>query len=589
MNKKLLASLLALCMVLAIGLTACSSGDTATTTTAAADTTTTAAAGDDATTAADGETTAAAADDGAPATWENLSWEKNTSPVTLSLYIDFDWYSVDTWGEDQVSQEITRLTGVSLDVIKSSDLNQLSVMLAAQELNDITFTSNLPQRFEDPDICAAWDELSAQYCPEFMENIDPLEKLNNTAPDGHIYTLKTHYNNDANWADPRNLPSPGDPGLYYRADIMEKLSLPMFNSVETFDETLYAVQAKANEVGITMVFNPHPTWASAIAEFMGAPLTRYWDAESKSIKLQYNSEKWLEYFKLMNKWYRDGIMPKDYLGVRPEDFFQRNRSGQVFAAQYNCGLQVETNELWRQNGTGGLSTDMTKPYFKIVKEPLTYKGEDLLTYPDYNIGWASTFLSASCENLDRAICFMEFLKSPQGDELTQWGIEGKHYTLNEDGLIVRTEEYNNYTADELKQTGIGPWDLQASGLGEGVSVHSTILSTDPEKAIDAQDEVDLLKMRKTHYDRQPVMYFAMTDLDSDELAIQTKLADEWSKRSAQMIAASSEAEVEQLWNDTQAYLKANGIEKVEAMMTANYKEALARYQAAGYFTDIVVD
>ena len=291
----------------------------------------------------------------------------------------------------------------------------------------------------------------------------------------------------------------------------------------------------------------------------------------------------------MNKWYRDGLMPKDYLGVRPEDFFQRNRSGQVFAAQYNCALQVETNELWRQNGTGGLSTDMTKPYFKIVKESLTYKGEDLLTYPDYNIGWASTFLSASCENLDRAILFMEFLKSPQGDELTQWGIEGKHYTLNEDGLIVRTEEYNNYTADELKQTGIGPWYLQASGLGEGVAVHSTILSADPEKAIDAQDEIDLMKMRKTHYDRNPVMYFAKTDLDSDELAIQTKLADEWNKRTAQMIAAGSEAEVEQLWNEMQDYMKANGIEQVEAMMTANYKEALARYQAAGYFTDIVIE
>lgn len=120
-------------------------------------------------------------------------------------------------------------------------------------------------------------------------------------------------------------------------------------------------------------------------------------------------------------------------------------------------------------------------------------------------------------------------------------------------------------------------------------MHSTILSNDPEQAIDAQDKVDMLKMRKTHYDRQPVMYFAKTDLDSDELARQTKLADEWNKRSAQMIAASSEAEVEQIWNDTQAYLKANGIEKVEAMMTANYKKALARYQAAGYFTDIVIE
>lgn len=120
-------------------------------------------------------------------------------------------------------------------------------------------------------------------------------------------------------------------------------------------------------------------------------------------------------------------------------------------------------------------------------------------------------------------------------------------------------------------------------------MHSTILSADPEKAIDAQDEIDLLKMRKTHYDRQPVMYFAKTDLDSDELAIQTKLADEWNKRTAQMIAAGSEAEVEQLWNEMQDYMKANGIEKVEAMMTANYKEALARYQAAGYFTDIVIE
>ena len=103
MRKRLLASLLVLCMVLALGLTACSGTNATTTTTAAADddatTTTTAAEGDgETTTAAEGgedETTAAEA--GAPATWENLSWEKDTSPVTFSAYIDYDWYAVDTW------------------------------------------------------------------------------------------------------------------------------------------------------------------------------------------------------------------------------------------------------------------------------------------------------------------------------------------------------------------------------------------------------------------------------------------------------------------------------------------------------------
>ena len=57
MKKRLLASLLVLCMVLALGLTACSGGTNATTTTTAGDgaTTTTAAEGGEETTAAEGE------------------------------------------------------------------------------------------------------------------------------------------------------------------------------------------------------------------------------------------------------------------------------------------------------------------------------------------------------------------------------------------------------------------------------------------------------------------------------------------------------------------------------------------------------
>ena len=108
MKKRLLAGLLVLCMVLALGLTACKTAGTTTTTTPAADdeatTTTTAAEGGDETTAAEGgdETTAAEAE--APATWENLSWEKDTSPLTLSCYIDWDWWGWDQWGSDATTQ-----------------------------------------------------------------------------------------------------------------------------------------------------------------------------------------------------------------------------------------------------------------------------------------------------------------------------------------------------------------------------------------------------------------------------------------------------------------------------------------------------
>ncbi|MGN0743182.1 MAG: hypothetical protein ACI4L8_11050, partial [Candidatus Fimadaptatus sp.] len=75
--------------------------------------------------------------------FSNLAFNDDTSPITFDLYLDFDWYAVDTWGKDEVSQYITETTGVSFEAYKSSDLSELGVLLAADELPDIIFTSNL--------------------------------------------------------------------------------------------------------------------------------------------------------------------------------------------------------------------------------------------------------------------------------------------------------------------------------------------------------------------------------------------------------------------------------------------------------------
>ena len=254
MKKRLLAGLLVLCMVLALGLTACSNTGATTTTTPAAEddgttTTTAAEGGDDATTPAEGgEDATTPAEGAAPATWENLTWEKDTSPVTFSAYIDYDWYAVDTWGEDEVSKEITRLTGVSLEVTKGSDRAVLSTHLAAQELSDIVFTDNLPQRFEDPDVCYRWDELIQEHCPEFWDLVDPLEKINNQAADGHVYTFKTHYKDETDYADENAIGNFTNATISYRADIANKLGIATpFTTVEGFEEALYTVKENASD------------------------------------------------------------------------------------------------------------------------------------------------------------------------------------------------------------------------------------------------------------------------------------------------------------------------------------------------------
>ena len=600
MKNRILASLLVLCMVLALGLTACS--NTAATTTTAAETTTaaaeetTTAAAEEETTAAEGEEeTTAAEGEKAPATWENLSWEKDTSPVTFSCYLNYDWYAVDTW-KGEVPDEITRLTGVSLEATKGSDPAVLMTHLAAQELNDIIFTDNNVVQFHDEEVLYAWNKLIPEYCPEFWDLVDPLEKINNMAADGNTYTFKTHYKDDADYNDDHAIGNFTNASIAYREDITSKLGIAAPKTVEEFEAMLYKVKENAADVGITMVFNMHPSWSEILSYWMGCQQANMWDAEKKSITMANQDTKWLEYYKLLNKWYRDGILTQDYLGVRPEDFFARNKSGQVFCYSYNWGLPGDVNGGWRDTDFGGKFDDLSKPYMRLIEGSLTYKGEDNLpkVSSDYGTGWSSCFISTNCENPGRAICFMEFLKSPFGDKLTQWGIEGVHYELV-DGLPKNLESFMNRPAEERGSdyTGIGPWYLQGSDRMEGIKSYAGA-------AVNAKDEWTkedgmqgirdrTVKKAACYANKNPAMSFARIEADDEEMAANAKINDQWAKSKALMITAESEAAVEQLYAEYKQYCKDAGVDAVQAKMTERYLEYLPVYQEAGYFTDIKVD
>lgn len=492
-------------------------------------------------------------------TWENadLSWRKDTSPVTFTTYIDYDWYPLDTWGNDDVSKEITKRTGVSLEVTKASDRTQLQVLLAADELPEIVFTDYLTQRFENSDISYPWDELIEEYCPEFMRLIDPVEIINNTIEDGHFYTLKSHYNNDTDWEDPRNLPSPGDPGLYIREDIMEELGNPKLDSVEDLLDVFKMVKENYPDM---IVYIPHPTWTNPIMEFMG--LTKgFYVTDDGNVKLGISNPEFEEFYLFFNKLYREGYVSQEAFTYKPEQFFQIVRSGNVFAASYNAGLADETNKIYDDNNIKGKFVPITKV--------LTYKGEERLQPVYASIGWSSTFITRKNKNPDRAIRYMEFLKSPEGDQLTQWGIEGKHYTLTEEGLIKRPEGFSELT---VQDHGIGPWYFMASGLGEGVAVSSAKISN-----LEYSSSVDLLRFRKQYYKRDPALYFARPLAETEEFNINVKINDLITNTEVSIITAPSEEEASARYRKMIEDAKTIGLEKLEEYATKAYKEARARY------------
>lgn len=502
---------------------------------------------------------------------KKFAYMEDTSPITMDLFIDYDWYTVDTWGKDEISNEITRLTGISFNVHKSSDLSELGVLLAADELPDIMFTANLIQRFEDADVCYPWDELIPQYAPNFYENaeVGEIEKLNNTAADGHIYTFKTHFHY---WKSPLDFPSYGDSGLYVREDIMKKLGKTAsdIKSLEDLMAVFDEVNAKKAELGIDVIYNPHPTWHNAIAEYMGCKVRSWVDADGNA-RTFWSDPTYREFFAYMNELYTKGYLYKDAYAVNPENFFTLNRSGSVFAVTYNTGVATETNKIFFESG-------MEDKEFTSLLE-LTWKGEHRRKTYDSGIGWSSCYISKNCKYPDRAIRLMEFLKSPEGDALTQWGIEGKHYTKDEEGRVIRTQYYYDKIKEDPTSLGIGPWYLQGSGLGEGTSIASMMVQTNAtaQQLAWSKPQYELLAYLKTTYRSVPYWYFARVSSDSDEYTIQTKLNTYWRTKTVEVITAPDAAASAAAYDEMMQYMKDNGLEQLESAMTANYEEKLPLY------------
>lgn len=513
--------------------------------------------------------------------FSNLAFNDDTSPIEFSLYLDYDWYVVDTWGKDEVSQYITETTGVSFDAYKSSDRSELGVLLAADDLPDVIFTDNLVQRFEDSDICYPWDELIEQYDPNFYTNahVGELEILNNTAADGHIYTFKTHFHY---WKDPLDYPSYGDAGLYVREDVLKQLGMTTadIDSVEKLIEVFDMVNEKKAELGIDVIYNPHPTWNNAISMYMGCKSGTWIDNDGNA-HTKWSDPVQKDYLLLMNKLYTKGYLYKDAYAVNPENFFTLNRSGTVFSASYNTGLASETNKIFFENG-------MPEKEFNSIKG-ITYGGEHKRVTYDNGIGWSSCFISQSCDNPERAIKIMEFFKSPQGDALTQWGIEGVHYTRDEEGHVINTQYYYDKAAEDSSALGIGPWYLQGSGLGEGTKIASMMSQTNAteQQLAWSKPQYDLLSYLKTTYKSVPYWYFARVSSDTDEYTIQTKLDSYWKNTTTSIIMAESAEAAEVLYDEMMQYMNDNGLGDLEAAMTANYQAQLPLY--ADYIAENPID
>jgi len=305
------------------------------------------------------------------------------------------------------------------------------------------------------------------------------------------------------------------------------------------------------------VYLPYWAYTSAISDWMGVSKSAY--EKDGRIYNGINNPDWLEYYKYMNKLYVNKYITQETFTYQPNEIYTLIFGGNVFSSSINASGFDYINQMYDQTGINGK--------FKFVK-PLKVNEKIKYEITRSGIGYMGTFITKNNKNPERAIKFIQFLKSPEGRSLTMFGIEGVHYTMTENGLVKKAEDLKDYTV-----TGIPYWYFQVTGLDESISNISVEL-TQPEYS----RYVPYLKEIKKYVEVDPILGLIRLKDNTDEQMISIKINEIITNSEVPIITAQDEEELISRYNKMMKDLDDAGIKKLEEYMTYEYNESKDRYE-----------
>jgi putative aldouronate transport system substrate-binding protein len=117
------------------------------------------------------------------------------------MFIDMPWYWSDKF-EGIIPQEITKRTGVTLDMTRAADDKQLGLMIASGSLPDLIYAddeSGCMSRLADSKFSYDYDTLMAKYAPDWKPGEQLLQVSRAVSADGKLYCVKSAFATAEEW------------------------------------------------------------------------------------------------------------------------------------------------------------------------------------------------------------------------------------------------------------------------------------------------------------------------------------------------------------------------------------------------------
>ncbi|WP_426450846.1 ABC transporter substrate-binding protein [Paenibacillus sp. S-38] len=416
----------------------------------------------------------------------------STEPVTLSVF------SADpnpAWNnmQDEVGKKLTEKTGVTLKMefpVGSSD-QKIPLMVSSGEYPDMILPKGDPGKLVAADALVDLTDLIEQHAPNLKKVYGKyMKRLRWSTEDPSIYILPISP------VDQEYFDAGG--GFELQHAVVKELGYPKIRTVQDYENAIKTYKEKHPTIDgkptIGLSLNADD-WHIMISVTNPAFLTTgapddgeyYIDPKTYEAKFHYFRPEEKEYFRWLNHMNDIGLIDPESFVQKYDQYKAKIASGRVLGLIDQDWDYQEAQNALRKEG----KFERTYGHYPVTLNESfkDHSFQDTGYLAGYGIG-----ITKSAKDPVRAIKFLDYLASDEGQVLINWGIEGMHYKVENgkrvippDVLDKKVNDANNFN----KASGIGSYYISGR-YGDGVkdSTGNTYTTTTVEQKIASYSEAD---------------------------------------------------------------------------------------------------
>ncbi|MFX3631771.1 MAG: extracellular solute-binding protein [Candidatus Pristimantibacillus sp.] len=480
------------------------------------------------------------------------AWKLDTSPVDLTWFVGANWYA-HSWGESLTSKYVTEKTGVNVKLeVPSGEANeQMTLMMTSGKLPDLismgSWESAVKKLWEGDHVYAL-NELAEQYDPYFFK----------VAGDG---TLKWYRQPNGNtYGVPNDSYSPNlmrETGMtaanqtfLVRKDLYEEMGKPDLSTPDGFLNALQLLKdqySKYKEQPISPLFaqgNVPYGMTEYLQNLLAVPHEKDGKVYDRLTDPDYIT--WLKTFRTA---YERGLINVDFLVDSDTQVEEKTNNARYFMMIREWSGMTAVNPMLAASGN-------PDSYYTAVDGPQNSNGDSAKLFPGNMDGWMVTMISKSTKNPERAIRFLSYLASEEGQRDLFLGKEGETWDMANGKPQLKAE------MGQLVETDIEKMEKEYGILDTYWMMRNPVIVNQwrPAKAPVIKQMEDFANAQA---DIDSGIYKGLDPLGDSEVAVAwSRISQNWEETLPELITAKDDAAFDKIFESFLARRVSYGFDKV---------------------------